>query len=226
MDNAQQYDKLETLPSLKKGWVRLVHRCLYKDHVNSIKKNGLVFNRNAAQLSSLQKGGSYSNITSMVSVYNETSFWESMRHDDFSCYDNARSADTKIVFDIPMDEFCLLKKYGSLIKGTVDSKYIVGCIPNVNGGNKNLTLPEEKITQAADKSRNNPPPPVRPNNVDDMVEKLLLKCKSDKKEELRTNIYERIKQCKEDLLFELNERKKTPNKRTIPLTAIIRKHCR
>ena len=27
-----------------------------------------------------------------------------------------------------------------------------------------------------------------------MVEKLLLKCKSDKKEELRTNIYERIKQ--------------------------------
>lgn len=226
MNNAQQYDKLEDLPSLKKGWVRLVHRCIYKDHVNSIKRNGLVFNRNAAQLSLSQKGGSYYDITSMASVYDETSFWESMRHDDFSCYDNARYADTKIVFDMPIDEFCLLEKYGCLIKGRIDSKYISGCIPNVNGANKNLTLPEEKITQAANKSRNNLPLSVQPNNVDKMVEELLLRCKSDKKEELRTIVYERIKHCREDLQFELYEPKTTQNKETIPLMTRIKKHCR
>lgn len=226
MDNAQQYDKLENLPSLKKGWVRLVHRCIYKNNVNSIKKNGLVFNKNAAQLSSWQKGGSYSDIASMASVYNEASFWKSMCHDNFSCYDNARYADTKIVFDMPIDEFCLLKKYGRLIKGTIDSKYIVGCIPNINGENKNLTLPEEKIMHAANKSQNNPPSSAQPNNIDNIVEELLLKCKSDKKEELRAIVYEGIKHCREDLQFELYEPKTTQNKKAIPLTTMLQNHCR
>lgn len=226
MNNALSYDKLENLPSLKNGWVRLVHRCIYKDHADSIKRNGLVFNRNAAKLSPLQKGSSYPNITSMASVYDETSFWKSMQHDDFLCYDNARYADTKIVFDMPIDEFCLLQTYGRLIKGTIDSKYIIGCIPNVNGANKSLSLSKEKITQAADKSQNNPPLSVQPNNIDTMIEELLLKSKSNKKEELRSHIYETIEHNKKDLQFELSKLETTQNKKTIPLMPIIPKHCR
>ena len=72
--NKTEYTKLEDLPSLKEGWVRLVHRCIYKDHVDGIRKNGLVFNRSAAKLSPLQKGASYSDITSMASVYNDHLF--------------------------------------------------------------------------------------------------------------------------------------------------------
>ncbi len=35
VNNQPQYTKLEDLPSLKQGWIRLVHRCIYKDHVDS-----------------------------------------------------------------------------------------------------------------------------------------------------------------------------------------------
>ncbi len=217
-----QYDKLEDLPSLKKGWVRLVHRCIYKDHADSIKKNGLVFNRKSAHLSPSQKGGSYPDITSQASVYDEVSFWKSMQHDDFSCYDNAKYADTKIVFDIPIDEFCLLETWGRRIKGTVDSKYIVGCVPNVNGANKRLQLSKEEIIKKAQQSQKNPPLSVLPNSVKDMIEELLLNCKSDRKEEWRAHIYENINQCKKNLLFDLQT---SQNEKTIPLI-IPQKHCR
>ena len=30
------YSKLEDLPSLRDGWVRLVHRCIYKNNVKNI----------------------------------------------------------------------------------------------------------------------------------------------------------------------------------------------
>lgn len=225
-NDTPKYDQLEDLPSLKKGWVRLVHRCIYKDHVDSIKENGLVFNRNAAQLSPFQKGGSYPNITSMASVYDEASFWKSMQHDDFSCYDNARYADTKIIFDMPMDEFCLLETCGRHIKGKIDRKYIVACIRNANGENKSLQVSQEKIMRAAGKSRNNLPTRAQPNNISDMIENFLLKCKSNKKEELRTRIYERIERCEEDLRFEQNELKTTQSRERISLTDIRKTYSR
>ena len=173
INNQPQYTKLEDLPSLKQGWIRLVHRCLYKDHVDSIRKSGLIFNREAAKLSSLQKGACYSDITSMASVYDEKTFWESMHKDDFACYDNARYADTKIVFDMPLDEFCLLEVFGRKIRGKVDNKYIVGVIPNVNGANKNLILSAEEVNVAKQKSQNNPSLSVKPNNVEQMIEELI-----------------------------------------------------
>ncbi len=218
-----QYTKLEDLPSLKQGWIRLVHRCIYKDHVDSIRKSGLIFNREAAKLSSLQKGACYSDITSMASVYDEKTFWESMHKDDFACYDNARYADTKIIFDMPLDEFCLLEVFGRKIRGKVDNKYIVGVIPNVNGANKNLILSAEEVNVAKQKSQNNPTTSATPNDVEMIVDELVSNSKYGNKEELRSRIYERIENCKEDLKFDLDSNK---NKKNASLAFIYKGHNR
>lgn len=218
-----QYTKLEDLPSLKQGWIRLVHRCIYKDHVDSIRENGLIFNWEAAKLSPLQRGSSYPNITHMASVYDEESFWESMHKDDFSYYDNARYADTKIVFDMPLDEFCLLQKFGRKIKGKVDNKYIVGIVPNVNGANKNLILSAEEVNEARQKSQNNPTTSATPNDVEMIVDELVSNSKYGNKEELRSRIYERIENCKEDLKFDLDSNK---NKKNASLAFIYKGHNR
>lgn len=223
VNNQPQYTKLEDLPSLKQGWIRLVHRCIYKDHVDSVRENGLIFNREAAQLTPLQKGACYSDITSMASVYDEESFWDSVYKDDFACYDNARYADTKIVFDMPLDEFCLLEKVGRKIRGKVDSKYIVGIIPNVNGANKNLILSAKEVYTAKQKSQNNPPSQAYPNDIKVIIDELLSASKYDKKEELRSKIYESIKRCKEDLEFDF---KPNQNHKTISLKAIHKVHSR
>ena len=217
------YTKLEDLPSLKQGWVRLVHRCIYKDHVDSICENGLIFNREAAKLSPLQRGSSYPNITHMASVYDEESFWESMHKDDFACYDNARYADTKIVFDMPLDEFCLLETFGRKIRGKVDNKYIVGVIPNVNGANKNLILSAEEVNVAKQKSQNNPTTSATPNDVEMIVDELVSNSKYGNKEELRSRIYERIENCKEDLKFDLDSNK---NKKNASFAFIYKGHNR
>ncbi len=213
MNTDAKYDKLENLPSLRKGWVRLVHRCIYKDHVNSIKENGLIFNRNAAKLTPLQRGSSYPDITHMASVYDETSFWQSMHKDDFCCYDNARYADTKIVFDMPLDEFCFLQVVGRFIHGKVDSKYIVGCIPNINGANKHLQISDEEINKAEQKSRTNPPSSAQPNNIDVMIAKFLATRNVNRREEIRKSLDGRMKQEAEDLEFDIkqsqNEKKDT-----------------
>ena len=216
-NNQPTYTKLEDLPSLKKGWVRLVHRCIYRDHVNSIKDNGLIFNREAAKLTPLQRGSSYPNITHMASVYDESSFWDSMHKDDFCYYDNARYADTKIVFDMPLDEFCLLETLGRRVKGKIDSKYIVGCIPNINGVNKNLYLSHEEVNLAKQKSRNNLSSQVEPNNVELMIDELIANSNPNKREQLRNMIHERMNNCKEDLDFDLNVNQ---SKTKIPLDYI------
>jgi len=221
-NNQPEYSKLENLPSLKEGWVRLVLRCIYKDHVNSIKENGLIFNRNAAKLTPLQRGASYPNITHMASVYDESSFWESIHKDDFCYYDNARYADTKIIFDIPLDEFCLLEKVGRIIKGKVDNKYIVGIIPNVNGANKLLHMSDEEICKAEKISRNNPPSSAKANNIEVMIDELLKNCKMNNKEDLRSIIYKGIENCKEDLKFDLapNQNKKNISLAVMQATTI------
>lgn len=205
MNTDAKYDKLENLPSLRKGWVRLVHRCIYKDHVNSIKENGLIFNRNAAKLTPLQRGSSYPDITHMASVYDETSFWQSMHKDDFCYYDNARYADTKIVFDMPLDEFCLLQAVGRFIHGKVDSKYIVGCIPNINGANKNLQMSDEEINKAEQKSRTNSASTVQQNNVEVMITKFLAERNVNRREEIRKSLDRRMKQEAEDLEFDIKQ---------------------
>ena len=166
MANKIKHDNLEDLPAMKEGWVRLVHRCIYNDSVDSIKKDGLIFNGTAAGFAR----GAYDSVTQMATPYNETSFWDSMRKDDFFIYDNAKYADTKIVFDMPLDEFCLLERYGRIIKGKVDSKYIIGTIPNVNGANKSLQTSHEEIDTAEKISRNNPSSSVETNNVETIID--------------------------------------------------------
>jgi hypothetical protein len=199
-----QYTKLEDLPSLKQGWIRLVHRCIYKDHVDSIRKSGLIFNREATKLSSLQKGACYSDITSMASVYDEKTFWESIHKDDFCCYDNARYADTKIVFDMPLDEFCFLQAVGRFVHGKIDSKYIVGCVSNVNGANKQLQMPEEQVDKAEQKSRNNPPSSAQPNNLDVMITKFLSTRNADRREQIKASLYELMKDNAGEIGVEVN----------------------
>lgn len=179
-DTQIKYDKPEDLPSLRKGWVRLVHRCIAKsisgpDNIESIKQNGLVFNRQAADIAPHARGGTYRHITEMASIYTEEDFWQSMKKDDFACYNDARYADTKLVFDMPIDEFVFLQRFGRRIKGTIDSKYLVGVIKNVNGANKNLSMPLPEVNKAAYRSMKNPPSQAEPNNVENLIEELLQK---------------------------------------------------
>ena len=120
-EQTEIFEELCQIPPLKEGWVRLVHRCIDKGStVPNITKFGLVFNKEAAGLSSI-RGGSYNSITEMASAYDEKNFWESLKHDNFYGYDNAGYADTKLVFDMPMEEFCFLETFGRRVKGKVDA---------------------------------------------------------------------------------------------------------
>ena len=196
-----EYDKLEKLPSLKKGWVRLVHRCVMGngENVRNIKANGLIFNRYAAKCNLQQKGGSYNYLTSMVSVYNEDTFWQSMQRDDFACFNDDRAADTKLVFDIPMEEFCFLQAYGRFIKGKVDNKYLVGCVENVNAQNLRLRSPISEILRAERISRSNLASDTKPNNVATYISHLIMKFPKEKREEKKQRIAEKIEDVKTEI---------------------------
>lgn len=198
MNQQIEIEKLKNLPSLKKGWVRLVHRCIYKDHVENIKKNGLIFNRNAANSTAFERGGSYDRPTSMVSVYNENTFWQSLYKDDFACFDNSRYADTKLIFDMPLDEFCLLEATGKIIKGKIDSKYLVGQIANINSENKELALPVDEIKKAEQISRKNPASSVFPNNVKGLIDAWCKNINPDKKEKAKSAIYKAMQRYKNE----------------------------
>ena len=207
MANEIRHDKLENLPSLKEGWVRLVHRCIYNDSVDSIKKYGLIFNGIAAGFAR----GAYTHVTQMATTYNETSFWDSIRKDDFFIYDNAKYADTKIVFDMPLDEFCFLQAVGRFVHGKIDSKYIVGCVPNVNGTNKQLVMSEAEINKAEQKSCNNPPSSAQPNNLDVMITKFLSTRNADRREQIKSSLYKLMKDNAEEIGVEVNVNMKENN---------------
>lgn len=204
-DDEVKYDKLEDLPALSSGWVRLVHRCiaisLGKNKITNIKENGLIFNRDVAQIPPSQRGGTYPSPGYMVSIYNEELFWQSMEKDDFIIFDDAKYADTKIVFDMPIDEYCFLEKYGRVAIGKIDKKYITGIIPNYNGYNKQLTLPKEDVLKAKEKSLANKKEQPASNSMDELIETLQQRFKTLSKEK----ILNAINGEKEDILYELNE---------------------
>ena len=203
------FEELCKIPPLKKGWVRLVHRCIDKGStVPNITKFGLVFNKAAAGLTNI-KGGSYNSITEMASAYDENGFWDSLKHDDFCCYDNARYADTKLVFDMPMEEFCFLETFGRRIKGKVDAKYLVAKISNINADNPNITLSQEKVCQAQAISHKNPYHSVQCNDIEAMIEKLLERTPLENKAEMKEKIKKTINRKKDDFLFEIQEIKET-----------------
>lgn len=202
-----KFDKLKDLPSLREGWVRLVHRCVSKDgSVESIKQRGLIFNGIVAKD---PWGGAYDTVTSMASVYDEKGFWQSMEKDDFYCYDNAGGADTKLVFDMPMDEFAILQRYGGWVKGKIDSKYLVGCIQNVNGANKKLSMDPKEVRIAAYYSMKNPPSQTEPNNMESLI---LTMCRHlTTKEEImkqREKIMEGVRREKENVMYAFKEKEK------------------
>ena len=70
---------------------------------------------------------------------------ESLQQEMIRRYGTANAVE---VFDMPLDEFCFLQVVGRFIHGKVDSKYIVGCIPNINGANKHLQMSDEEINKA------------------------------------------------------------------------------
>ena len=209
-----KYDKLEDLPTLSNGWVRLVHRCiavsLGKNKITNIKENGLIFNRNVAQIPPSQRGGTYPSPGYMVSIYNEELFWQSMEKDDFLIFDDAKYADTKIVFDMPIDEYCFLEKYGRAVIGKIDKKYITGIIPNYNGYNKQLTLPKEDVLKAKEKSLANKKASPTSTSMDELIETLQQRFKTLSKEKILNTI--NIE--KEYILSELKE---IPSEKTKPL---------
>lgn len=200
-----KYDKLEDLPSLPKDWVRLVHRCraisLGRNIVNNIKENGLIFNREASKTTPSQRGGTYPSPGYMVSAYNEELFWKNVEKDDFFIFDDAKYADTQIVFDMPIDQYCFLEKFGRAVIGKIDSKYIVGVIPNYNGYNKKLTLPVAEVLRAKEISINNPPAPITPPTNDELFAILQKRFATITKE----RVIHSIKEEKENLLYEINE---------------------
>jgi hypothetical protein len=200
-----KYDKLEELPALPNGWVRLVHRCiaisLGKNKVASIKENGLIFNRNVAQISPSQRGGTYPSPGYMVSVYNEELFWQSIEKDNFIIFDDAKYADTKIIFDMPIEEYCFLEKYGRVAIGKIDKKYITGVIPNYNGHNKHITLPKEDVIKAKQKSLANKKELPTPTPIDVLIASIQQRFKTMSKEKILNSI--NIE--KEDILYEINK---------------------
>ena len=202
----QIFNELCQIPPLKKGWVRLVHRCIDKENtVPSITKYGLVFNKNAAKLP-LIRGGSYDSITQMASVYDETRFWSSLRHDDFAIYDNAQYADTKLVFDIPLEEYCFLKSFGRRIKGKIDSKYLVASISNINSSNPKLVLPVDQVSQAQKISNNNSEPKIVPNNIEAMIAELLEQCPSERRDNVEKLIRTAMHRNKVELRSAMQEK--------------------
>lgn len=202
------FDELEKLPPLKENWVRLVHRLVLGDgkSVDEIKNNGLIFNRQAAEVSALQRGGNYQNLSSMVSVYNENLFWKSMEKDDFANFDNARYADTKLIFDIPLDEFAFLQAYGKYVKGKVDAKYLVGCVKNVNAGNPDLTLSEKEVRRAKEKSVSGFDKKIAENNVKLLISSLLNKVKMGDKGYLKEVINKKLADVKSEVIEAFRER--------------------
>lgn len=207
----QDFIKLAQLPSLKKDWVRLVHRCIMENGQNlaNIKQHGLIFNRNAAHLPENYKGGSYQYPSAMVSIYNEDSFWRSLQHDDFAIFDNARYADTKLVFDIPKEELCFLQAYGKKIHGRIDAKYLVGIIPNINGANPSLRMHQEMIAEAERTSRHSNPADIKPNNLQNMIEDLLDMVDQERREQAKQVVDKRLKRELE-MLNDILENKKKP----------------
>ncbi len=194
------FEQISALPSLRQGWVRVVHRCISnQSSIQNIKLNGLIFNRDAAQLSPVQRGGSYNHITSMASVYDEKGFWQSMVRDDFGCYDNSRYADTKIVFDMPQEEFCFLQNFGRFVKGKIDAKYLVGVVPNINGENPKLSLPQEDVLKAKHISQNSAPSKAEPNNINVMIEDFLSRFHNADIQKKSAIIKNRMKQTQEEL---------------------------
>ena len=67
-----------------------------------------------------------------------------------------------------------------------------------------MYLSNEEVNKAKQKSQNNPSSSVKPNNVELMIDELIANSKSNKKEQLRDMIHERMNSCKEDLEFDLN----------------------
>lgn len=210
------FDELCQIPPLREGWVRLVHRCIDKGStVANITKFGLVFNKEAAGLTNI-KGGSYNSITEMASAYDENGFWDSLKHDDFYCYDNARYADTKLIFDVPLEEFCFLETFGRRIKGKVDAKYLVAKISNLNGDNPNISLSQEKVCQAQAISRKNPYYPVQCNDIEAMIEKLLEKTPLENKTKMKEKIKKTIDRTKDDFLFEIQDIRENKQSNMVP----------
>ena len=204
-EQTEIFEELCQIPPLKEGWVRLVHRCIDKGStVPNITKFGLVFNKEAAGLSSI-RGGSYNTITEMASAYDEKNFWESLKHDNFYGYDNAGYADTKLVFDMPMEEFCFLETFGRRVKGKVDAKYLVAKISNINGENTDITLPQEKVRQAQLIVHGNPYPQVQANNLEEMVDKFLEKIPLEKQSEKKEIIKNIISRNRDNFLYEMQE---------------------
>ena len=133
---------------------------------------------------------------------------QSMQHDDFACFNDEKYADTKLVFDMPLEEFCFLQSCGRVIKGKVDSKYLVGCIENVNAQNVNLRMPISEIVKAEKISRANPPSDAEPNNITTLVNHLIMKFPKEKRGEKKKQIYGKMNNWKEEILDFFAEEKK------------------
>lgn len=208
------FDRLESLPSLREGWVRLVHRCVADWRVDNIKKNGLIFNKQVAGLPWNVRGGRYNHPDLMATAHNEESFWLIMQKDDMGCFDDNRTAGAKIILDMPLDEYLFLQVCGKKVKGKIDSKYIVGCVENVNAGNKSLKLPIEEVRKAEKISQNNPPSAVVPNNLEEMKLEFISKYPPERAQSVRKLMEESILREKEDFLYSLKE--------TIEMTKLVR----
>jgi hypothetical protein len=211
--NEIKYDDLEKLPSLRKDWVRLVHRCkainLGRNVIQNIKENGLIFNRSVTNIPPSQRGGTYPSPGYMVSAYNEELFWKKLQKDDFGCFDDAKYADTQIIFDMPIDEFCFLEKFGRVVVGKIDPKYIVGVIPNYNGTNKKITISKENVIKAQKTSISNPASITTPSTTEELFGILQQRFNTITKERMLRAIEDE----KEDLLYDINEElsPKTPH---------------
>lgn len=165
-DGKEIATQLGDLPPLKQGFVRLKHRCM-SENVGKILGEGLVFNRGVAKTN--VGGACYDDITAMATCYeNSNEFWDSMKKDDFSCFDNSRFADTQIIMDMPLKEFEFLQSYGRFVHGKVDSKYIVGVVRNYNGSNKGLVIPATEVEKAQKQSENNEERTVNVNDIEMM----------------------------------------------------------
>lgn len=200
------FDKLENMPSLREGWVRLIHRCVADQRVANIKENGLIFNKKAAGLPWQTKGGScYDGPSSMATAHNAESFWLTMQKDDMGCFDDNRTAGAKVIFDMPLEEYLFLEVCGEKVKGKIDSKYIVGCVQNINSWNKNLSLSAEEVKKAEKISQNNPPSTAEPNNLESMINEYVSLFSPEKSAFIKDKIRERMRREKDDFLYTLNE---------------------
>lgn len=194
------FESLSKIPHLKEGWVRLVHRCIAKDSISGFQKNGLVFNREVAKeehaIAERERGGYYDSVTQMATMHTEEDFWNTIKKDELAfCSCAPHYDDIKMVFDVPLEEVCFLRRFGGRIKGKVDAKYLVGCIPNVNGMNPKLTFPVEEVERAQKISQKSESLNVEPNDVNKMIMKLVIKIvKSRSKQDFEQTDVERLKE--------------------------------